>query len=102
MTFDSPFWAIEGKVTHEVANSKDKGLVTPEEWEGEKETLLVPVGNWARVTWVKYQSAKNYTIHTLVLSEGDFYKVSYTIMKAAISPLLHYPRLRWSILGKKA
>ena len=59
MTFDSPFWAIEGKVTHEVANSKDKGLVTPEEWEGEKENLLVHVGNQTRVTWVKCQSANH-------------------------------------------
>jgi hypothetical protein len=59
MTYDFPIWAIEGKVIHEVASFKDKGLVTPEEWEGEKENLLVPVGNQTRVTWVKCQSANH-------------------------------------------
>ena len=35
MTYDSPFWAIEGEVIPEVANFKEEGLVTPERWEGE-------------------------------------------------------------------
>ena len=39
MTYDSPFWAIEGEVIPEVANFKEEGLVTPEGWEGEKEIL---------------------------------------------------------------
>ena len=36
MTYDFPFWAIEGEVIPEVANFKEEGLVTPEGWEGEK------------------------------------------------------------------
>ena len=30
MSYDSPFWAIEGKVIPEVADFKLEGLVTPE------------------------------------------------------------------------
>ena len=30
MTYDSPFWAIEGEAIPEVANFKEEGLVTPE------------------------------------------------------------------------
>ena len=30
MTYDSPFWAIEGDVIPEVASFKEEGLVTPE------------------------------------------------------------------------
>ena len=30
MTYDSPFWAIEGEVIPKVANFKEEGLVTPE------------------------------------------------------------------------
>ena len=30
MTYDSPFWAIEGEEIPEVANFKEEGLVTPE------------------------------------------------------------------------
>ena len=41
MTYDSPFWAIEGEVIPEVANFKEEGLVTPEGWEGEKEILKI-------------------------------------------------------------
>ena len=72
MTYDSPFWAIEGEVIPEVANSKEEGLVTPDGWAGEKEilkNLLVHAWNWIRVTWVKCQSADLYTIQIL-LSEG--------------------------------
>ena len=36
MTYDFVFWAIEGEVISEVANFKEKGLVTPKGWEGEK------------------------------------------------------------------
>ena len=36
MTYDFPFWAIEGEVIPEDANFKEEGLVTPEGWEGEK------------------------------------------------------------------
>ena len=35
MTYDSPFWAIEGEVIPEVANFEEEGLVTPEKWEGD-------------------------------------------------------------------
>ena len=54
MAYDSPFWAIEGEVISEVANSKEEGLATPEGCEGEKETLKIC---WSRVTWVKCKSA---------------------------------------------
>ena len=36
MTYDSPFWAIEGEVIPQVANFKEEGLVTPKGLEGEK------------------------------------------------------------------
>ena len=39
MTYDSPFWAIEGQVIPEVANFEEEGLVIPEGSEGEKEIL---------------------------------------------------------------
>ena len=41
MIYDSPFWAIEGEVIPEVANFKEEGLVTPEGWEGEEESLKI-------------------------------------------------------------
>ena len=41
MTYDSPFWTIEGEVILEVANFKEEGLVTLEGWEGEKENLKI-------------------------------------------------------------
>ena len=53
MTYDSPFWAIEGQVIPEVANFKEEDLVTPEGWEGKKikfENLLVHAANWTLVT----------------------------------------------------
>jgi hypothetical protein len=37
MTYDSPFWDIEGEVIPEVANFKEEGLVTQEDWKREKE-----------------------------------------------------------------
>ena len=37
MTYDSPFWAIEGVVIPEVANFKEEGLVTP---EGQKDNKI--------------------------------------------------------------
>ena len=41
MTYDSPFWAIEGEVIPEVATFKEEGLVTTEGWEGEKDILEI-------------------------------------------------------------
>ena len=41
MTYDSPFWAIEGEVIPEVANFEEEGLVTLEGWGGEKEILKI-------------------------------------------------------------
>ena len=41
MTYESPFWAIEGEVIPEVANFKEEGLVTQEWLEGEKEILKI-------------------------------------------------------------
>ena len=57
MTYTSPFWAIEGELILEAANFKEEGLVTPKEWEREKEkyiflNLLVYAWNWTRVTLV--------------------------------------------------
>ena len=40
MTYDSPLWASEGWVIAEVANFKEEGLVTPEEWEWEKKNFV--------------------------------------------------------------
>ena len=31
MTYDTPFWAIEGEVIPEIATFTDEGLVTPDE-----------------------------------------------------------------------
>ena len=64
MTYDSPFWAIDGEVIPEVAYFKEEVLVTPEGWEGEKENFLVHAGNWTQVNWVKCQSANHHTIQT--------------------------------------
>ena len=33
MTYDSPFWAIEGKVNPEIPNFKKEGLVTQKDEE---------------------------------------------------------------------
>ena len=41
MTYDSPFWDIEGEVISEVANFKEEGLVNPEWGEGEKSMLKI-------------------------------------------------------------
>ena len=60
--------------------------------------LCLNVGNWTLVTWVKCQSADHCTIQTL-LSEDNYV---YYIIKAPISPILHYLGLRWSILAIKA
>ena len=49
MTYDSPFWAIEGEVIPEVANFEEEGLITPEGWNFE--ILLVHAGNWTQVTY---------------------------------------------------
>jgi hypothetical protein len=43
----------------------------------------------------------NARVLTLLSKGVDFNKVYYMI-KAPISPILHYPRLRWSILAIKA
>ena len=69
MTYDSPFWAIEGEVIPEVANFKEEGLVTPEGWEGEKEILKIC---WSMQgiepgSHVKCQSADHYTTQRCVL-----------------------------------
>ena len=41
MIYDSPLWASDGWVIPEVASFKEEGLVTPEEWEGEKGKLKI-------------------------------------------------------------
>ena len=79
MTYDSPFWAIEGEVIPEVANFKEEGLVTPEGWEGEKEILKIcwsmqgiepgPLGEMPTTTLI---------IQTL-LSEGVDFRVESII-----------------------
>ena len=43
MTYDSPFWAIEGKVIPEVPNFKKEGLVTQKD-EKEKKNCWKFVG----------------------------------------------------------
>ena len=102
--YDSPFWAIEGEVIPEVANSKE-GLVTPEGWEGELffffENLLVHVGNWTRVTRVKCQSANHYTIQALVV-EGDFNKVSYMYNKSSNFTNPSLPQIEMIDIGHKS
>ena len=45
MTYDSPFWDIEGEVIPEVANFKEEGLVTQEDWKREKDFLFKLVGS---------------------------------------------------------
>ena len=37
MSYDSPFWAIEGEVIPEVTNFKEEGLVAP---EGQKDNEI--------------------------------------------------------------
>ena len=47
MTYDSSFWAIDGELIPEVANFKEKGLVTTEGWERGKEILkIIQVTQW--------------------------------------------------------
>ena len=48
MNNDSPFWVIEGEVIPEIANFEEEGLVTPQEWGGEKENL--------KIWWFTYQN----------------------------------------------
>ena len=58
MTYDSPLSVFEGEVIPEVASLKEEGLVTPKEWDWEKgKYMLVHVGNWTPVTWVKCKNA---------------------------------------------
>ena len=45
MTYDSPFWAIEGKVIPEIPNFKNEGLVTQKD-EKEKKKFWKFVGPW--------------------------------------------------------
>ena len=89
MSYDPPFLAIEEEVISEVATFEGEGLLTLEEWEGEKEMSKIC---WSR-QGIKPEcpgwKAKVLTIQTLLLEERDLNKVS-CIIKYIISPILHY------------
>ena len=67
MTYDSPLSA-GGEVIPEVASFKEEGLVTPEEWDWEKEKLKIcwSMGNWTLINSVKCKNADHYTVQTLL------------------------------------
>ena len=90
MSYDPPFLAIEEEVISEVATFEGEGLLTLEEWEGEKEMSKIC---WSR-QGIKpecpgWKERVPTGIKTLKLEQGDTNKVS-CIMKYIISPILHY------------
>jgi hypothetical protein len=105
MTYDSPFWGIEEEVIPEVAYLKEEGLVTPEGWERKKMILEIC---WSMPRIEPRSPGWNAIVLTTTLSrhyillEGLYFNKMYYMIKAPISPNLHYPRLRWSILAIKA
>ena len=71
----------------EVASFKEEGLVTPED-EKEKKKIGKFVGSCRKLN-PDHLSANQ----TFVLEEGNFNTLPY-IIKAPVSPILHYLRLR--------
>ena len=80
MTYDSSFWAIEGEVIPEVANFEEECLATSVGWEWEKEILKICWFMQAieprSLEWNFRLLTTTLSYQSLVLEEGDFYKLS--------------------------